>query len=134
MPIQAKVKLTPSIRSNSKRPPGQIQVAITLWASPIYILTLFRGAYLGPNAKFLLTLTNKNCCAYRYRHIKKQSTPKIHEMLCFHLHSLQFPLQESTSDYPTTVSQVLLLFRMMRLSLNGQADQRLAYNLPPYSL
>ena len=46
--------------SNSKWPPGQIQVAIILWVSPIYALTLLRGTHFGQNAKFLLILQSSN--------------------------------------------------------------------------
>ena len=37
----------------------RFQVAIIMWVSLIYILTLLRGAYLCQNAKFLLTLHYK---------------------------------------------------------------------------
>jgi hypothetical protein len=42
--------------TNSKWPPGQILVAIILWVSPIYILTLFWGSQINQNAKLLDTL------------------------------------------------------------------------------
>jgi len=45
--------------SNSKWPPGQIQLAIILSVSLIYVTALFCGVQVAKNAKLLLTLTNK---------------------------------------------------------------------------
>jgi len=36
-------------------------------------------------------------------------------------------------DHETSAIQIFLFFNFMKFPLNGQADQKPTYNLPPYS-
>ena len=60
-----------------KRPPENSQGAIILSVSPIYALTLPRGAYLGRIAKFLLSLQFKNPYARPGNRVKQEPCGRI---------------------------------------------------------
>jgi hypothetical protein len=65
---------------------------------------------------------------------KQENAPEFPGAFYVHLFLRVFPSWEPLMDHETSAIQIYLFLNFMKFPLNGQADQKLAYNLPPYSL
>ena len=57
---------------------------------------------------------------------KQENAPEFPRAFYVHLFLRVFPSWEPLMDHETSAIQVFLFFNFMRISLNGQVDQRLA--------
>jgi len=64
---------------------------------------------------------------------KQENAPEFPGAFYVHLFLRVFPSWEPLMDHETSAIQIFLFFNFMKFPQNGLADQKLAYNLPPYS-
>ena len=64
---------------------------------------------------------------------KQENAPEFPGAFYVRLFLRVFPSWEPLMDHETSAIQIFLFFNFMKFPLNGLADQKLAYNLPPYS-
>jgi len=62
---------------------------------------------------------------------KQENAPEFPRAFYVHPFLRVFPSWEPLMDHETSAIQMFLFFNFMKFPLNGQADQKLTYNLPP---